>query len=150
MYRGFEELVSVDASEIDSLASDLESSTTSVQCEECDHEFEVDADISGGIDEIQSAAQNIQGAVSTAEEDLRKFLAFVKTFGPREFSTIYCEREWRSTQPFRFKNQDVAMIILPKRSASRSFFDDFVKTRAKGLRIHRSIPVVPWEDLIEH
>ena len=147
IYRSFQELVDVDASEIDSLASDLESETSYVQCE---YGHEVDVDIGSQVYDIQSAAQNVADAVSTAEEELQKFLAFVKTFGRSEFSTIYCEREWRSTKPFSFSEDDVAMIVLPKRSARGPYFENFVSRKARRLGVPRSIPVVPWEDLVEH
>jgi hypothetical protein len=75
-------------------------------------------------------------------------LAFVKIFANDEFSAIYCEREWRSTNPFRFTIDDVAMIVLPGVVENRRYFDEFVSGSSEG--VPRSIPIVPWEDLIEH
>jgi hypothetical protein len=147
IHQGFAELDSVDTDSIESAASDLESSTTSVQCE-YDHEVEVD--LSSEIADIESAAQGVADDISSAEEKLKEFLAFIKTFGPTEFSTIYCEREWRSTEPFPFSAGDVAMIVLPKGNARESYFEDFVSKKTRTLGVPRSIPVVPWEDLIEH
>lgn len=144
--RGFRGLRHVDVYSIQSAAWDIESKTQSAECE---HGHEVDLDIGNAIFDIESGAKDVAAAVSSAQGNLEEFLAFVKTFGPSEFSTIYCEREWRSTEPFSFSKSDVAMVVLPKASAKGSYFRNFVK-RAKTLGLPRSIPVVPWEDLIEH
>jgi hypothetical protein len=45
---------------------------------------------------------------------IKNFLAFIKTFNDKEFATIYCEREWRSTAELSFAMEDIAMIVLPK------------------------------------
>lgn len=151
IYKCLAELVDVDsdAGSIDWSASEIESETANVECEH-GHEVEVDigGEVSSEVSDIQSAADDIAVTVSSAQENLKKFLAFVKSFGSDEFSTIYCEREWRSTKPFSFSESDVAMVVLPKRNAG--YFSDFVSRRAKRLGVPRSIPVVPWEDLIEH
>jgi hypothetical protein len=76
-------------------------------------------------------------------------LAFVKTFALDEFSTIYCEREWRSTTAFRFQLEDVAMIVLP-RTGDTNLFGQFVQEVVPPLGLPRSVPIVPWEDLVEH
>jgi hypothetical protein len=71
--------------------------------------------------------------------------SFAKTFTINEFDSIYCEREWRSTKEFSFKLSDVAMIVLPR---EKGFYDDLVsKMFLLGLQ---GVPIVPWEDLIEH
>jgi hypothetical protein len=49
-----------------------------------------------------------------AETHFRSFLAYTKRFQESEFGTIYTEREWRSTKPFQFGYDDIAMIVLPK------------------------------------
>ena len=153
IYECLEELVDVDSSadSIDWSASEIESETATVECEH-DHPVEVDigSEVSSEVSNIQSSAGDIAVTVLSAQENLKKFLAFVKSFGANEFSTIYCEREWRSTQPFSFSEHDVAMIVLPKRNTGRSYFDDFTSRKARTLALRRSIPVVPWEDLIEH
>ena len=64
------------------------------------------------------------------------------------FRSVYCEREWRSTREFAFELSDVAMIVLPRKIAEQTFYDEFVKHRRA--RLPRAIPIVPWEDLVEH
>ncbi|MFO8072830.1 MAG: abortive infection system antitoxin AbiGi family protein [Polyangia bacterium] len=83
-----------------------------------------------------------------ALDRIEGLLPFLKTFAVDEFDTIYCEREWRSVSPFRFDADDVAMVVLP-RGGKPDYFEDFLG-KAEDFGIHRGIPVVPWEDLIEH
>jgi len=85
--------------------------------------------------------------VSNAFSDL---LAFTKTFSNEEFNTIYCEREWRSIKPFKFAFNDVAMIVVPKQVGKNVYFSKLIDKDARILHIPRRIPIVPWEDLIEH
>jgi hypothetical protein len=90
----------------------------------------------------------IEHYVKSAERNFKEFLAFVKTFQRDEFGSIYCEREWRSLKGYSFTFDDVAMIVLPKRVGH--YFSDFVGRVANKLDLPRSIPIVPWEDLVEH
>jgi hypothetical protein len=57
-------------------------------------------------------------------------------------------------QPFQFSlHNDVAMIVLPKegdREDDRNYFRSFVEYDAQKLNLPRSVPIVPWEDLIEN
>ncbi len=62
--------------------------------------------------DISSELRDIENAVTKAQTSFTEFLAFVKTFNQSEFSTIYCEREWRSTRQFPFGLNDIAMIVL--------------------------------------
>lgn len=89
----------------------------------------------------------VLGVVDTARDELKKFLAFVKTFKQKEFSTIYCEREWRSIKDFPFDLEDIAMIVVPK---TEDLFKRFIEEIVPKVHLPRSVPVVPWEDLIEH
>jgi hypothetical protein len=73
-------------------------------------------------------------------------LAYVKTFSPKEFDSIYCEREWRKTSKFSFKEKDIAMIVLPRKQDNRNYYSEFLET----IDLSRTIPVLCWEDLIEH
>ncbi len=75
-----------------------------------------------------------------------------KTIEEKELETIYCEREWRPINDFKFQFNDVAMIILPKKvnDDNSFYFDIFIKKEIDRLSIHREIPIVAWEDLIEH
>jgi hypothetical protein len=93
--------------------------------------------------------ENAKDAIQEASTRLEKFLAFVKTFSHEEFSTIYCEREWRSTDMFSFAFDDVAMVVVPKSVGTQTLFKEFL-TWANDACLPRSIPVIPWEDLIEH
>ncbi len=145
--RGFRQLGNIDGDSIAHAASQIESELDPL---ECDEGHEVSVDVSSEIRDIKWGAKEIMDDVSLAEDNLKKFLAFVKTFDTREFSTIYCEREWRSTRTFSFSFDDVAMVVLPRGNAQGSHFTDFVDGKAKALNLARSVPVVPWEDLIEH
>lgn len=61
---------------------------------------------------------------------------------------FYCEREWRlSGMSFEFSFDDVAMIVLPKLGRGR-YYDRFLRELPENFPRH--IPIVPWEDLIEH
>lgn len=82
---------------------------------------------------------NVQLAIK-----LRKLVAFMKTFDVDQFDSIYCEREWRKLGRFDFDWQDVAMIVAPKENG---FFSSLI---GEFPHVPRSIPMVPWEDLIEH
>ncbi|MBU0913130.1 MAG: hypothetical protein KKF22_11375 [Gammaproteobacteria bacterium] len=77
---------------------------------------------------------------------LQRFFNIIKTFNPSEFDSIYCEREWRKTGDFQFELSDIAMVILPKEGG---YFDSFI-AECESLSLPRTIPVLPWEDLIEH
>lgn len=140
--RCFSGLESIN-DDAESQSSDVSSFARGAKCEKR-HEIEDD---SGELWDFESAFDSIAKTASSAQDELRNSLAFVKTFSQSEFSTVYCEREWRSTQEFVFDLDDVAMIVLP-RLGDPSFFNTFLKE--KRPRLPRSIPIVPWEDLIEH
>ena len=72
-------------------------------------------------------------------------LTYSKSFDPsKEFETIYCEREWRSTDDFHFIPSDVAMVVLPRRGGH---YKRFVE---EHIDLLKHFSVVAWEDLIEH
>jgi len=75
---------------------------------------------------------------------LQYFAAYIKTIKNDEFDTCYCEREWRKTENFIFEYSDISMIVMP-----REFLKN-IDDMCKGLQLPRSIPIVPWEDLVEH
>lgn len=100
------------------------------------------------IDDFENAFESIAESAGEARKQLKQSLAFMKTFNRDEFSTVYCEREWRSTREFAFEFSDVAMIVLPRQIADQTYYAEFVKQRQP--RLPRSIPIVPWEDLVEH
>lgn len=87
--------------------------------------------------------------VRIIEHTLKYFLAFIKTINRREFDTIYCEREWRSILSFKFDFKDVAMITFPK-SFFKNNYSICVKEISEQLNIPRHVPIIAWEDLIEH
>ena len=91
-------------------------------------------------------ARIARNALALARQDACRIACMLKTFSPTEFDSIYAEREWRSTNPFRFTYDDVAMIVAPKAG------DYFTRLcdEAVGMGIPRSIPIVAWEDLVEH
>jgi hypothetical protein len=99
--------------------------------------------------DIEWAADSVRDSVSDAEDALGELLAFTKSFDQAEFSTIYCEREWRAVKDFDFKYSDLAMIVLPKMADSRSYLGEFVETAIR-MGIPRSVPIVAYEDLLEY
>jgi hypothetical protein len=153
VYEGFAKLKQASAISLDDTVWSLSSDLKTLE-REYSHEVDTSSrarrHITWEIDDLRSEAEDIANAITDAQTSLQKFLAFVKTFDQEEFSTIYCEREWRSTMQFTFTVDDVAMIVLPKEKASVAYFNQFVTRDARKLRIPRSTPVVPWEDLIEH
>ncbi len=85
--------------------------------------------------------------IDTIEESVGKALSFIKTFKNNEFSSIYCEREWRSVKQFNFSFDDIAFIVLPK---NNEIHKNFIENDIKELKIPSNIPILPWEDLLEH
>jgi len=140
---GFAQLRRTELGSIDSIVDDIERSADEIGDESTDF------DLGHSIREIRRQIETTDNAIDSARKSFRDFLAFVKTFARTDFSTIYCEREWRSTEPFSFSLDDVAMIVLPK-SGAGSYFNQFLSKEVRNLKLLRSIPVVPWEDLIEH
>jgi hypothetical protein len=151
LYSGFAELEYVDSDAITDASQAIDGDISDLECED-GHEVEID--LSGPLGELETAASAIEETVSEAYQSFRRHLAFVKTFDHHEFETIYCEREWRAVDPFRFDYGAVAMIVLPRKADGRDFFTDFlvsyVSTAAGSLGIPSRVPVVPWEDLVEH
>jgi hypothetical protein len=107
-----------------------------------DEEEEVVQYIGIVADIINDDLGNIEGA-------FRQFLAFIKTFRRDQFSTIYCEREWRATATFSFNFEDVAMIVVPK-SGDDAAYGRFVEEIVDEVNLPRAVPIVSWEDLVEH
>jgi hypothetical protein len=96
---------------------------------------------------IQEQAIRVRwNTIVAARKDACLLASYLKTFEPTEFDSIYCEREWRSTLPFRFGYDDVAMIVVPKKG---QYFQRLCEESAT-IGLPKSIPIVPWEDLVEH
>ena len=93
--------------------------------------------------EIEEQIDNLENEIEETKKSIANFVAFVKTFNEEEFNSIYCEREWRSTSPFNFTFDDIAMIVLPKEGGH---FKNLIEQDI----IPRHISIIPWEDLIEH
>ena len=146
LYQGFAELREFGAEGAWSIARRVASDLEDL---ECAHGHAVDMS-TGEAYGVQSDIEDIGDIVAKALKELRRFLAYVKTFNGDEFSTIYPEREWRSVNPFTFKLSDVAMIVLPKEGGDESMFRRFLLESATRDIRQEAIPVVPWEDLIEH
>jgi len=146
IYSGFSALQFADPGVIQNAVGVIESQVSDLEAENDDLDF----DVSQEIWEIESEADSLETAVLSAKRSLEDFVAFVKTFRRTEFGTIYCEREWRSTKEYRFNTDDVAMIVLPRAAGENRYFKNFVERVAPGLRLPRMIPVVPWDDLVEH
>jgi hypothetical protein len=112
-------------------------------------EAELHDEVDGFLEALRSDAKDIGVALSMAKSSIAAFLAFVKTLESDELRSIYCEREWRSVKPFKFQLTDVAMIVMPLRTEAQDYFVPFVSGRAKALGLPNTIPVVPWETLVE-
>ena len=117
--------------------------------EDVDDDLDENSD-SDDIWHMKYALGDIEGAIDDVKKSLQDFTAFIKTFDKSEFGTIYCEREWRSTEEYKFDFDDIAMIALPKAVDGKNYFLDFVEDIAPKLKIPRRIPMVPWDDLVEH
>lgn len=135
--QGFTKVRAVDLDYSRTLLDEIESAT------------EDDLDSGGSLSALQNELDEVEAAVSTAKSNITKFLSFIKTFDKDEFQTVYCEREWRATETFAFTFDDVAMIVLPKTVRGKRYFEPFAESRAKKLGVPSSIPIVPWETLLE-
>lgn len=51
---------------------------------------------------------------------------------------------------YEFKIDDLAMIVLPKIVDKTQYYKNVVERLAPNLGIPRRIPIVPWDDLVEH
>jgi hypothetical protein len=99
---------------------------------------------------IPQQADYLDESLREARASLGDFLGLVKTFSPEEFGSIYCEREWRSLEPYTFTYDDIAMIVLPRKVGATAYFQPFCEKAFHALNLPSTIPVVPWEDLVEH
>lgn len=146
IYEGFSSLELADPDTIHYAASTIESEVSDVE-----GIYEgIDINVSDEIMEIKNEVDSIENAVSDASQSLEDLVAFVKTFEESEFSTVYCEREWRSTKAYNFKIDDLAMIVLPKAVGDKKYYTSFVEKVAPNIKLPRRIPIVPWDDLVEH
>ncbi|MBW8040915.1 MAG: hypothetical protein FVQ85_13045 [Planctomycetes bacterium] len=146
IYEGFSSLEFADPNAIRDAASLIKSQVEDIETDYDD----IDIGVSDNIWEIETEVESLEISIYNAMQSLEDFVAFVKTFDRSEFSTIYCEREWRSTKQYNFEINDVAMIVLPKAVGEAQYFKNFVERVAPKLKLPRRIPIVPWDDLVEH
>jgi hypothetical protein len=99
--------------------------------------------------EVLMVTKELINRVKIAASDLRTVSACIKTYTKSELHTVYCEREWRSTVPFKFGYEDISMIVVPRNANGDEQYANFV-AEAQLLGIPRSVPIVAWEDLVEH
>ena len=139
IYDGYASLDDLDVWEAKNELEGIQSKADDVESE---HDIDTDIDTSGP----EMSLDWIGDAVAEVTESFQNFLAYIKTFDSSEFDTIYCEREWRSTLPFKFLLEDIAMVILPKQQEGFAFYEDFI---GRNL-LPRDVMVGCWEDLVEH
>lgn len=146
IYEGFSSVEVADVSTILNAAANIESEVSRV---DDDHD-DLDLDVTDDVSDIEWEANSIEETFSTARQSLANFVAFVKTFDRTEFGTIYCEREWRSVKAFQFDVDSIAMVVLPRRASGVEYFRPFVERIVPALRLPRRVPIVAWDDLVEH
>lgn len=140
-YEGFSALRFVDPGGIAQAAGEIESAL-------CD--LDADLDLSSKLSGIELEADLIGEAIDSARRSLENLVAFANSFDRSEFTTVYCEREWRALATYEFSFDDVAMIVLPKSVSNRKYFSPFATRVAPRIPLPRRIPIVPWDDLVEH
>jgi len=144
LYTGLNGANATDLATISSSAGEIESLADDVS-------EDAGSEIASAAQLIDLEADAVEDSIEHARSSFRQLLAFIKTFSRSEFQTVYCEREWRSLRPFKFRYEDVAMVVLPKAIGDRKYFDRLLRSRVfTSHQIPRSLPLVPWDDLVEH
>jgi hypothetical protein len=102
-------------------------------------------------DDLLVGLNEIKDRVKKASDHLLLMQSFIKTLKDEDdFDSIFCEREWRNNVSLDFTYNDIAMIVLPHRGQDgNDYFSRFLE-KASDLGIPRKVPIVSWEDLIEH
>ncbi len=144
IYRGLSAVQAMSLSDIEFAADSIESAAADLDDSDASSEIESE------VMDITMHVQDNETRQEEAQESIEDLLAFVKTFRSQEMDAIYCEREWRSVKEFNFTADDIAMVVLPKALAGHNYFSEFCSIAPRSLRLPRTIPLVPWEDLIEH
>src|SRR4030042_2524099 len=135
IYRGFSSLKIADFETIYNGISTIEMEISDVE----NIYDNLDIDKLGAVSDIESEVDSIDNAISKALKSLQNLVAFVKSFEQNEFSTVYCEREWRSTKQYNFEIDDLVMIVLPKTIGDTKYYKDFVEKVAPRLKLPRRI-----------
>jgi hypothetical protein len=151
IYQGFSSVESAETKYAKNYLEDIESSIeegvndAQSEIDEIveDGNVSIEIDASSDIDNLNNELDEFDDIFDEARKSVKDFVALVKTFDLEEFNTIYCEREWRALKQFNFTEDDIAMIIIPREEGC---YDDFVQSNPFA----KYIPVVAWEDLIEH
>lgn len=143
IYRGFSRLKSIDVEDM-RIVSNLIKKT----CKKAN--IDNKEEMNDAISDLKYEIEYIDEYVASAFESISHFLAFVKTFDESEFGSIYTEREWRTTEPYSFAYEDMAMVVLPRKVGANKYYEKFLNNEISRIGIPKEIPVVPWEDLVEH
>jgi len=138
IHDGYSLIDNFNTSWVNSSIDDIQSNIDSIISD-----YEIDEDID--TSDARNALEDIEWINIDILTYYENLLAYIKTFEHSEFETIYCEREWRTTNNYEFTIDDIAMIILPKKG-KKDFYNSFLKST----KLPRRVPVVSWEDLIEH
>lgn len=145
IYESFSATELIDTFFLGMYLDDMEGSLDNI-----DIEVEDISDVNDHILDIRTEIEAVEDGITDMKDSLKDFVAFIKTFEKNEFNTIYCEREWRSTKEYKFDINDVAMIVIPKQISPKNYYRDFVDNISSQLKLPKHIPIVPWEDLVEH
>ena len=98
-------------------------------------------------DGISSEFTKMKEKIEYLKRSMKYFQSFIKTINDTsEWNDIYLEREWRYPHDFNFSISDIAMVVLPKQDG---LFDEFCESELV-LKLPRKIPVIAFEDLVEH
>jgi len=145
IYSGFTEIDGIDTEYIKSELSNIENELNNIE----DEIYDLNSDTTHiNIDtsityNAENEADALDNAIDYARDSIEDIVSFIKTFNDDEFSSIYSEREWRSLKQFNFSLNDIAMIVLPR---DGGYFDKLISSNL----VPKNIPIIPWEDLIEH
>lgn len=85
--------------------------------------------------QLTALCESVDPLITSLLSSVQRLASFVKTFTEDEFSTVYCEREWRSLDQFNFTDEDVVELVLPKA---------FI---ANDEHFPASVKVTAWEEL---
>ena len=143
IYHGFSKLKNIDIDALISASDGVNNAFNKIDVDDTE-------EIEDNLSDLEFEIADVNNYIESAFESISHFLAFVKTFDEKEFGTIYTEREWRSTNPFSFDYKDVAMVVLPKKIGANIYYERFLYEEITRIGIPKEIPVVPWEDLVEH
>ena len=143
IYAGFSQLESTDIDSLNMAANDISNSIDETQDVLDENEIDHTIDHWDQANDLERGVSEMETSIEKTKQSINDIVAFVKSFEANEFNTIYCEREWRAIKPFHFSNNDIAMVVMPK---SNGFFEDLISREL----LPKSVPIVPWEDLIEH